>query len=352
MSVFKRRRSDGTLSKVYSYYFRFRGRRYSGSTEEVSKERAREVERSRRDELRFGRTNIIRDLTFKELGEEYLRLHASQRKSEPFYRHTVAILDEHFGARMLSTIGARDVQEFLTSRRKAVKTSTANRSLVVLKHMLRLAVEWGYAEANPAAGFKLERELNRREFFLTAEQWEALRQALPTWLRPLALAALHTGARRGELVSLTWEDVDLDRGLVTFRNTKNGEDRVVALSATLAVELRRLPWRLQGGKVFRGFHGEPLKVNSFRGAFEGAVRRAGLAGFRFHDLRHSSASFMVQAGIPLNTVREVLGHKSMSMTLRYAHLAPEHQRDAIAALDRIGAKGDDSCSGTKSSSRQ
>lgn len=337
MSVFRRKRKDGSRSKVYTYYFRYRGKVYTGSTEETKKERAREVERIKRQELRHGRGSIIRDIPFSDLVQEYLNLHASQRKSLKFYEATTTILERHFGSRLLSSIGPRDVQEFIAERRQTVKTSTANRSLVVLKHMLRLAVEWGYLASSPATGFKLEREENRREFFLTPEQWEALGAELPSWLRPLVLAALHTGARRSELVNLEWEDVDFRRKLIRFRRTKNNEDRVVAMSETLAGELRGMKSRIKGGRVFRGFRGAPLKANSFRGAFESAVSRAGLKGFRFHDLRHSAASFMVQAGIPLNTVREVLGHKSITMTLRYAHLAPEHQRDAVRTFDRLSA---------------
>lgn len=114
------------------------------------------------------------------------------------------------------------------------------------------------------------------------------------------------------------------------------------LSDTLVAEFKRLPRPIAGGPVFRTTEGEPLTPTIIRRPFRIAVAAAGLTGFRFHDLRHSGASFMVQAGVPLNTVRAILGHKSYSMVLRYAHLAPEHQRDAVRALDRLpqGPGGD------------
>jgi integrase len=343
--LYRRRRPDGSKNPAWYYDFQFSGKHYNGSTRETSKERARAVEDQRREEARgHGR---VRDIPFGYTGDEkpaplnlcdeYLRLHAAQKRSKTFFDWTVAILKRHFKERLLSHIGVRDVEEFLAARRADVKTATANRSLTVLKHMLRKAVEWGYAASNPAAGFKPEKERNRREFFLTADQADELLEKTPEHIRPLVVAALHTGARRGELLGLTWQDVDLDRRLVTFRDTKNGEDRTVRMSETLTATLRRLPSRLQGGPVFRSSEGKALEPAAFRKDFEAAAKGAGLKGFRFHDLRHSAASFLVQAGVPLNTVREILGHKSITMTLRYAHLAPEHQEDAAKAMDRLHA---------------
>ncbi len=343
--LYKRRRPDGSKNPVWYYDFEFNKKHYNGSTRETAKERAREVEDQRREEAR-GRGRV-QDIPFSYAGDEkpaplnlcdeYLRLHAAGKKARTFFEWTVTVLKDHFGTRLLSQIGPREVQEFLAARRADVKTATANRSLTVLKHMLKKAVEWRYAATNPAIGFKPEKERNGREFFLKPDQADELLEKTPDRIRPLVVAALHTGARRGELLGLTWEDVDLERHRVTFRNTKNGEDRTVRMSETLTATLRRLPSRLQGGSVFCSDDGKALEPAAFRKEFETAVKGAGLKGFRFHDLRHSAASFLVQAGIPLNTVRERLGHKSLAMTLRYAHLAPEHQEDAANAMDRLHA---------------
>src|SRR2546426_6345059 len=121
--------------------------------------------------------------------------------------------------------------------------------------------------------------------------------------RLLLLAALDTGARRGELLKVTWADLDLERRLITFRDTKNGSARTVTLSATLTTAFKSLPRPIAGGPVFRTSDGAPLEPTMFRKAFESAIEAAGLGDFRWNDLRHSAASFMVQAGVSLEIGR-------------------------------------------------
>ncbi len=330
------RKGKPVRSPIWSYDFQVGGKHYHGSTKETSKQRAEDLEGKLKAAARSGSLVVVQDQTFGYLVKEYMRLHGATKKSPSFFDWTTRILLAHFGKeRLLSSIAPKDVEEFMVWRRSKVKTATANRSLTVLKHMFKKAVEWRYAASNPAAKFRCEKERNRREHVLTVEEAEALEAQLPDWLQPFVLAALHTGARRGELLGLTWANVDLDRKLVRFVNTKNGEDRTVPLSATLAATLKRLPLRLKGGAVFRDPAGEPLTYNGYRGSFEGTAKRAGLTGFVFHDLRHSAASFMVQAGVPLNTVRAILGHKSLDMTLRYAHLAEGDLQRAVGVFDHL-----------------
>ena len=323
------------IGKYWHYDFRYKGKRYKASTKQTSKTAAAEVEVAVRRGIREGG---VQDITFEQLAKKYLKLHAKNKRGKAFFEHTVAVLRREFDKTMLSAIGAREVDAFMATRRVTVATATANRSLAVLKHMFKLAIRWGHLGRNPAADLRPEREKNRREFFLDEEQAVRLLAEVPGWLRPLVLAALHTGARRGELLGLHWGDVNLERSEVTFRATKNGEPRTVRLSATLREALRETPSRFRGGSVFRNAAGEPLMPKGISWAFERAVERAKLDGFRFHDLRHSAASFMVQGGIPLNTVRDILGHKSLEMTLRYAHLAPDHQADAVAVMDQLSGR--------------
>jgi integrase len=149
--------------------------------------------------------------------------------------------------------------------------------------------------------------------------------------------ALNTAARQGELLALTWGDIDMKRKRITFRQTKNGEPRTIPMNRTARATLMTLdrgtPSRPE---IFRNAAGQRLLKSGITWAWAKAIAKADLPGFRFHDLRHSAASFMVQAGVPLNTVRDVLGHKSIAMTLRYAHLAPEHHQDALDAATSGG----------------
>lgn len=321
-------------SKVYYFDFWHRGKRYKRSTHERGIQRARKVMDKFRDSVRWGGQEPVDDIAFDELADKYLETHAAAKRGRGFYEATVNVLREHFGEMMLSNIGTAEVDGFMAERRANVKPATANRSLAVLKHMFKLAVRWRHMRDNPAADVKLEREDNRREFFLTGEQARVLIEETPGWLRPLVILALQTGARQGELLSLTWADVDFGRGVIRFRKTKSGRPRDVRMSETARAVLLAMRGTPQA-PVFRNRMGKRLVKSGIGWAFERAVERVGFDGFRFHDLRHSSASFMVQAGVPLNTVREILGHSDLKMTLRYAHLAPDHQADAMAVMDRV-----------------
>jgi len=136
---------------------------------------------------------------------------------------------------------------------------------------------------------------------------------------------LQTGGRRSEVLGLTWErGVDLARGVITFHGTKNGENRSVPMTQAVYEALAGLPGA-HAGRVFR--------TRSIRTAFERAVARVGLDNFHIHDCRHTFASSLVTRGATLQAVKELLGHKDLKMTLRYAHLSPAHLRDAVGLLE-------------------
>jgi integrase len=140
--------------------------------------------------------------------------------------------------------------------------------------------------------------------------------------------SLFTGLRQGEAIGLTWDRVDRARGVLLLEVTKSGRRREVPLNAAAdAVLARRGP--KDGGRVFEG------SWNRYRTAWEAAVKRAKLVDFHWHDLRHTFASWAVQRGATLPEVKDLLGHSSLAMTVRYAHLAPEHLRKAAATLDGL-----------------
>jgi integrase len=148
-------------------------------------------------------------------------------------------------------------------------------------------------------------------------------------LAPVVLLAINTGLRRGELLALEWNDINLDARMLTVRreNAKSGKQRHVPLNVEAMNALTQ--WAAQGA-----CSGSVFKVSSIKSAWCTLLTSAGIADFRFHDLRHHFASRLVMAGVDLNTVRELLGHADLSMTLRYAHLAPEH---LAAAVERLAA---------------
>ena len=143
--------------------------------------------------------------------------------------------------------------------------------------------------------------------------------------------ALNTGMRKNEILKLTWDRVDFSRGVLQLAETKNGRRREVPMNRAVYDVLSNLADKKEEGPVFRRKDGAAW--GDVRTAFEHACRRAKITDFRFHDLRHTCASWLIMRGRSLKEVQEILGHREFSMTLRYAHLSPDRLREAVAALE-------------------
>lgn len=271
--------------------------------------------------------------------------------------------------RPLPELKAIDVESIKAKRLKAGRLpATVNRDLDRIRGALSRAVDWGMLPEHPLRTVKRAkgddnsrvrylskseekrlrealqaREAVRRAERASANKWRVERgyEELPTWpatgyadhLMPLVLVAMNTGLRRGELFSLEWDSVNLTTKMltVTAGNAKSRKARHVPLNAEALTVLKR--WKKQGrgeGLVFPGAAGE--RLTNINKSWDGLVEAAKLDDFRFHDLRHDFASKLVMAGVDLNTVRELLGHADIAMTLRYAHLAPQKLAAAVAML--------------------
>ena len=214
--------------------------------------------------------------------------------------------------------------------KQLVSLASVNRPLALLRAVLRMAYrEWGVLEAVPF--IKTEKEKGRLRWLKPEEAarlLDAARESRNPDLADLIEFSLFTGLRQGEALDLTWDCVDRSRGVILIEETKNDEPREVPLNAHADTVLARRAG--SEGLVFGSSNWD-----SFRTAWEATLRRARITNFRWHDLRHTCASWMVQAGRPLQEVKDYLGHKTLAVTLRYAHLAPENLRKAAASLDNI-----------------
>jgi site-specific recombinase XerD len=226
----------------------------------------------------------------------------------------------------------RHFEESIADEQWAPSTVNHYRSLLSLTY--RLAIRDGKATSNPARATQHRREDNSRVRYLTPEEEIKLRTEMEArWVShiPELDLALHTGLRLSEMYGLDWQDVDLARCLILIRRGKNGDSRYARLNSVALKALDELRKRGDGtGAVIRNLEGEPLAGPRYW--FEKAINNAGIANFHWHDLRHTFASRLTMAGVGLRATQDALGHKSVAMTVRYSHLAPDFLLNVVEKL--------------------
>src|SRR3990170_1259560 len=333
---------------------------------------AQDLLTDRKKEIKEGKEPIpkkrIANHLFKELSEHYKTWGEGRQKGFVTKRYHIAQLDELFGNIPLRAFATRFVEEWQTKRMADNKPATVNRLLATLKHMFTKAVEWEMVDEDTlkrVRRVKLLSENNRRLRYLSKEECKALINACSPHVRPIVITALNTGMRKEEILSLEWEKhIDLRHSFILLDKTKNGERREVPINNTLREVLQGIVRRIDSPYVFIDGEGKRFKdvKRSFATALKKAdfercpecnqerqktdskepgncpscgvkMERRGIKDFRFHDLRHTFASHLVMAGIDITTIKELLGHKTLTMTLRYAHLAPAHKVKAVDILD-------------------
>lgn len=225
----------------------------------------------------------------------------------------------------------------VSRRGRKLTPATVNHYCAALRHCLNIGVrEFELLDDNPMRKVRQLTEPRGRVRFLTAAERDALLReckAHSDTLHLIVVAALSTGARRGELLGLRWPDVDTQRGTLTFHQTKNGERRsapLEGLAHRLFIEHARVR-RIDNDLVFPGLNDRPLEIGKM---FREAAARAGVVDFRFHDLRHTAASALAMDGATLAEIAEVLGHKTLQMVKRYAHLTEGHTRSVVGRMNK------------------
>jgi integrase len=222
-------------------------------------------------------------------------------------------------------------EKYKAQRKAEANTTSVNRELACLKTIFNKAILWGMATRNPVKGIKLFKE-PQRDRYLMPDEIRLLLDAYPSHYRPLVVTALHTGMRLGEILNLTWEDVDFRTMQILVRDSKNGESRRIEMNSVVSQELLRLKKEPSRTHVFIGLSGARLQTNAISRVHRMVCRKARIADCRFHDLRHTFASHLVMNGVDLTTVSKLLGHKTLQMTLRYSHLSQAHKKKAVDTL--------------------
>jgi len=212
-----------------------------------------------------------------------------------------------------------------------VSQGSVIRELGILKHLLNYASASEIIPVNPAASVKPPKAPAGRVRYLQPPELKRLLELCPTWLQPVVALAVTTGMRRGEILGLRWLDVDLAHSTIWLPQTKNGEGRVVHLNQTAKAALESLEHHSgQSNALVFGFDADYTSQT-----FRKACADAGIVDFRFHDLRHTAASWLRMSGADIHTVAQLLGHKTIAMTARYSHLSPAFLGETIGKLDAV-----------------
>jgi integrase len=283
------------------------------------------------------------DVFSKEFIENYADVNnrpSETRMKRSIFKHH---LGPALGAKRLDEIGPRDVEAYKKLKLDAGRAAKSiNNDLTILRKTLAIAREWGIIEHLP--GIRWMKVPKPKFDFLTFDEAERLVKAADGDWPTTILVALRTGLRVGELLALRWDDVDLVAGRLMVRRSdwrghvgppKNGKTREVPLSPEAVAALRRHR-HLRGDLVFSFESGRALTENELRRPLYRACKRAGLRRIGWHVLRHSFASHLAMRGVAIKAVQELLGHSSIEMTMRYAHLSPDVRRDAVLLLDGRG----------------
>ena len=282
-----------------------------------------------------------RPVSFRELADDAIA-YIKQEYARPAddVARTEAV-KEWFGGRAAESITREEVKAALNSATEEKKWSLSTRHHYqnVLSLIYRLALEHDppKVEKSPVIGIRRKKENNERVRFLTPAEEKRLRQTLrfkPQWEEhlPEVDLAIHTGLRRTNMyVDLVWANVDLKERIATIPTTKNDDPVYIPLNEDAMRALMVFRSRGDGkGRVVRNAAGETLNVNAHW--FVDAIRQAKIPNFRWHDLRHTYASRLRQKGVPLGNIAELLGHKGLKMTRRYAHLAMSNLHEAVSRI--------------------
>ncbi len=312
------------------------GRKSRGFTRELAK-KALKARLGEIAQARFNLDKVKKPFPFSELVERYHKHAASYKLSYHRERYSIDTLKDYFKGRFLSDITTWGIEKWKRYRAKEVMQTTVNRELTILKHMLKMGVKWGLTSTNPSVEVSPFPVQEGRFRYLAEEEIPSIlevcqNQIASPWLYPLVVLALNTGARQGELLDLGYEDIDQERGLIYFGRTKNRRLKTVPMNHAVREAVDWLIRHRYGDYLFMWPWGDRVGRTTVYDAFKRACGEAGIEKFRFHDLRHTAASYLVMNGVDLATVKELLGHREIEMTLRYSHLAPAHKAKAVEKL--------------------
>lgn len=330
--------------------FQIRLTRYRYRSPENTREGALAFEAVLRQKIARGediglRPNVDDNPSFGAFAMEWIDTQVRTENKPSEVRAKLSVLNNHllpfFGKVIMRQIDSQLIEKYKAQKiRSGLAAKTVNNHLVILQRCLNVALEWGRIERVPKIG-KLKCISQRLDFLSPLESRQLVQGCDEPMWRDMLLMALRTGMRLGELCGLQWQDIDLERKMLTVQHSlvrgvlgspKSHKIRHIPLTDDLCRTLYER--RHERGFVFRRPDGRPIIDWVAEVGIRRACKKAGIREVGWHTLRHTFASQLVSEGVPLNAVQELLGHSTVVMTMKYAHLAPSALRSAVDVLEK------------------
>jgi integrase len=279
-----------------------------------------------------------REVLVSAMIDEYLERVKGRMRSYVDWERYARHWKKAFAGKTLRQVVPGDIARYIARRRAdGLSEASVNRELTFLRRVFKVAAEDRLFDGeNPVSRRLFFKENNERLRYLTDDEEHRLREAIGEDEWPKVAFALYTGFRQGNQFRCRWADVNFETGTIRARKPKSGKDYFVPINDELRTILQALPSRLRSEWVFPSATGKtPLDANNYmHRVFLPALKRAKITDFHWHDARHTFASRLAMAGVDLRTVQELMGHQSIAMTQRYAHLSPAHKLAAVQLLVR------------------
>jgi len=289
---------------------------------------SQKIEGSIQEQIAF--TSLDNKLTFKELAGDYIVKECTIKRPQE-QASKLEFWVKYIGIKQVSNISSSDIYNTLDCLPKHLSNATYNRYKAAASVVFNYACRQYNLTTNPVGLIPSKPEDNHRVRYLSVLERKRLLAACKEVAWPklylLVLIAITTGARRGELLGLRWNDIDFERQTAYVKTSKNGQPKVLPLTDTVVKELTR--FRQQDSSLIFNSEIKPDKAFCFNKQWSKALTLAEVSNFRFHDLRHTTASYLAQSGASLLEIADVLGHKQISVTKRYAHLCIDHKERLI-----------------------
>lgn len=332
------------------YYVQIRLKGHAPQTDRFkrltdAKKWIQEVESAIHNNRHF-KTSESRKHRFGELVDRYIASVLPEKKTAIGQKAQLLWWKEQFGEKVLSDITPALISEYkdkllggMTKRNKKRSPSTVNRYLAVISHAFTIASkEWGWISENPLRMIIKPKEPRGRVRYLSDQERDSLlkvcNESKNPYLYTIVILALSTGMRLGEIMQLYWSNVDFQRKRIILEETKNGERRQVPLVGKALELLENLHSNHQiCTKLLFPSKYDYSKSIDIRSAWEAAIKKANIENFRFHDLRHSCASYLAMNGSSIVEIAAVLGHKTLQMAKRYTHLSDTHLTNVVAKMN-------------------